>query len=224
VLGNLYGNILALQGPSLGQSLSLEGPRGGGQSPPASGVDIVLESGSVSRQHARITNFEGNYYYRGPAQPQRLVCQRPIIDRAAIAERKRRDRHLRVVVRFPLDPTVAKRHASTSSKTQAGQGATIVDDEGTSSGSTIMSQLDVSNGRRACVCRSTPRQTQSPFWKSAGTWPGDRTRRSAAQILDSLFKIFIQADRGFIVLLDPQSGRLVAQGNQVQALGRHAKR
>ena len=29
------------------------------------------------------------------------------------------------------------------------------------------------------------------------------------KILDSLFKIFIQADRGFIVLLEPQSGRLV---------------
>ena len=52
--------LLALQGPSPGQNFSLNGPAAVLGRHPA--CDIVLESGSVSRQHARITNIEGNYY------------------------------------------------------------------------------------------------------------------------------------------------------------------
>ena len=52
--------LLALQGSGMGQSLSLEGPVIVlGRHP---GCDIVLESGAVSRQHARISNIEGNFY------------------------------------------------------------------------------------------------------------------------------------------------------------------
>jgi phosphoserine phosphatase RsbU/P len=52
--------LRALQGLPTGKNYSLDGPVAILGRHPA--CDIVLESGSISRQHARITNSDGNYY------------------------------------------------------------------------------------------------------------------------------------------------------------------
>jgi serine phosphatase RsbU (regulator of sigma subunit)/pSer/pThr/pTyr-binding forkhead associated (FHA) protein len=200
--------LLALQGPSPGQILSLDGPAVVlGRHP---GCDIVLESGSVSRQHARITNIEGNYYIEdlqsrnGTLVNGRLLTGRQLLkenDEIGICE---------LSFDFHLNPPIPSDTPSTSSKTQAGQGATIVDDEETSSGSTIMSQLDVSNGSMGMRLQvNTEAKLKALLEISRNLGRAIGMTDVLPKILDSLFKIFIQADRGFIVLLEPQSGRMV---------------
>jgi serine phosphatase RsbU (regulator of sigma subunit)/pSer/pThr/pTyr-binding forkhead associated (FHA) protein len=172
--------------------------------------DIVLESGSVSRQHARITNIEGNFYIEdlqsrnGTFVNGRLLTGRQLLkenDEIGICE---------LSFSFHLKPPEPSDSPSTSPKTEAGQGATIVDDEDPSSDSTIMSQLDISSsytGIRLQVNTEAKLKALLEISRNLGRAIG--LVDVLPKILDSLFKIFIQADRGFIVLLDPQSGRLV---------------
>jgi serine phosphatase RsbU (regulator of sigma subunit) len=172
--------------------------------------DIVLESGSVSRQHARITNSEGNFHIEdlhsrnGTFVNGRLLTGRQLLkenDEIGICE---------LSFSFHLKPPEPSDSPSTGSKTEAGQGATIVDDEEASSGSTIMSQLDISSssmGMRLQVNTEAKLKALLEISRNLGRAIG--LVDVLPKLLDSLFKIFIQADRGFIVLMDPQTGRLV---------------
>jgi phosphoserine phosphatase RsbU/P len=200
--------LLALQGPSPGQILPLDGPAAVlGRHP---GCDIVLESGSVSRQHARITNIEGNFYIEdlhsrnGTFVNGRLLTGQQLLkenDEIGICE---------LSFDFHFNPPMPSDMPSTSSKTEAGQGATIVDDEESASGSTIMSQLDVSSGSTGMRLQvNTEAKLKALLEISRNLGRAIGMVDVLPKILDSLFKIFIQADRGFIVLLEPQSGRLV---------------
>ncbi|MGD0382262.1 MAG: SpoIIE family protein phosphatase, partial [Thermoguttaceae bacterium] len=162
------------------------------------------------RQHARITNIEGNFYIEdlqsrnGTFVNGRLLTGRQLLkenDEIGICE---------LSFSFHLKPPEPSDSPSTSPKTEAGQGATIVDDEDPSSDSTIMSQLDISSsytGIRLQVNTEAKLKALLEISRNLGRAIG--LVDVLPKILDSLFKIFIQADRGFIVLLDPQSGRLV---------------
>ncbi len=200
--------LQTLQGFSSQQSFSLEGPAAILGRHPA--CDIVLESPSVSRQHARITNIEGNYYIEdlhsrnGTYVNGRLLSGRQLLaenDEIGICE-------LSFV--FHLAAPEESGASGAGSKTEVRQGATIVDDEEQSSGSTIMSQLDLSTGStgmRLQVNTEAKLKALLEISRNLGRTIG--LGDVLPKLLDSLFKIFIQADRGFIVLLDPQTGRLV---------------
>jgi phosphoserine phosphatase RsbU/P len=200
--------LRALRESFPGQSFTLEGQAAVlGRHP---GCDVVLESGAVSRQHARITNIEGNYYIEdlhsrnGTYVNGRLLTGRQLLkenDEIGICE-------LSFV--FNLTPPLESDMPSTSSKTETGQGATIVDDEDHSSGSTIMSQLEVSTGSTGMRLQvNTEAKLKALLEISRNLGRAIGLVDVLPKILDSLFKIFIQADRGFIVLSDPQTGRLV---------------
>ena len=158
----------------------------------------------------RITNIEGNFYIEdlqsrnGTFVNGRLLTGRQLLnenDEIGICE---------LSFDFHLNPPIPSDTPSTSAKTQSGQGATIVDDEETSSGSTIMSQLDVSNGSTGMRWQvNTEAKLKALLEISRNLGRAIGLVDVLPKILDSLFKIFIQADRGFIVLLDPQSGRMV---------------
>ncbi|MGD0517399.1 MAG: SpoIIE family protein phosphatase [Thermoguttaceae bacterium] len=200
--------LRALQGSQPGQCFALDDPAVVLGRHPA--CDIVLESGSVSRQHARITNIEGSFHIEdlhsrnGTFINGRLLTGRQLLkenDEIGVCE---------LSFSFHLTPPEPSDSSSTSSKTEAGQGATIVDDEEPSSGSTIMSQLDVSSnstGMRLQVNTEAKLKALLEISRNLGRAIG--LVDVLPKLMDSLFKIFIQADRGFIVLLDPQSGRLM---------------
>jgi sigma-B regulation protein RsbU (phosphoserine phosphatase) len=201
--------LCALQGSRQGQCYPLDGPAAVLGRHPA--CDIVLESGSVSRQHARITNSEGNYYIEdlnsrnGTYINGRLLTGRQLLkenDEIGICE-------LSFVFHLALpEPSDT---ISTSSKTLAEQGATIVDDEDEPSGSTIiMSQLDVSSGSMGISLQvNTEAKLKAVLEISRNLGRTIELGDVLPKLLDSLFNIFIQADRGFIVLKDQQTGRLV---------------
>jgi phosphoserine phosphatase RsbU/P len=203
--------LRALQGLNPGQSLPLEGPVIVLGRHPA--CDIVLESAAVSRQHARILNIDGNFHIEdlhsrnGTHVNGKLLTGRRLLkenDEIAICE-----------LSFAFHTSAVEESdtpSSVGSKTEAGQGATIVDDEEPSSGATIMSQLEVSDdsmGTRLQV--NTEAKLKALLEISRNLGRALELGEVLPKLLDSLFKIFIQADRGFIVLRDPQTGKLVPQ-------------
>ena len=73
-----------------------------------------------------------------------------------------------------------------------------------------MSQLDVSNGSTGMRLQvNTEAKLKALLEISRNLGRAIGMVDVLPKLLDSLFKIFIQADRGFIVLMDPQSGRMV---------------
>ncbi len=97
-------------------------------------------------------------------------------------------------------------------------GAEMVDDEtdGTHS-STIMSKLDVTSSRDG-LARTTPVNAEAKLRALLEINESLRSTISVEEvlpkILDSLFRVFLQADRGFVVLRDRENGPPGAEGRQ----------
>jgi serine phosphatase RsbU (regulator of sigma subunit) len=208
--------LQALKGLNPGQMFSLEGDRTIlGRHPEC---DIVLEVGAVSRQHAQILKSQDCYFVEdlhsrnGTFVNEQLVRgRRPLADNDQIRicdlvfVFRSGGPDVVITSRYPDDTTV------------------MVDDDRPASGSTVMSKLDVSSGREGL------RLTVNPEVKlKALLQIGQDLAKAVAlgevlpKLLDSLFVIFIQADRGFVVLKDQVSGRLVPKAvkhRREEALG-----
>ena len=172
--------------------------------------DIVLESASVSRQHARILNIDGDFYVEdlhsrnGTLLNGRTVMQRQLLaenDELGICD-------LSFVFHRERRPSRASALPSTRREPVAD--AVMVDDDRPTNNSTIMSKLIVSSGStglRLEVNTEAKLKALIEIGQSLGRALG--LAEVLPKLLDSLFTIFVQADRGFIVLRDPQTGRLV---------------
>ena len=159
---------------------------------------------------ARIIIIDGNYFIEdlnsrnGTYVNGRLLTQRQLLkenDQIAICE---------ISFAFHLGPEEIKLSPAASRPTAVLQSASIVDDEPASSGSAIMSKLEVSSsstGLRLQV--NTEAKLKALLEISRNLGRAIELSEVLQKLLDSLFKIFIQADRGFVVLKDPDSGRLV---------------
>ncbi len=173
--------------------------------------DIVLDSGAVSRQHARIQRVDDRFYIedmqsrngtyvngRQIRQPQVLNDQ----DRITLCD---------VVLVFSDDP--ADKQATVSRSTVAGPQATavMIDDEPVGEGnSTVMTRLNVSSGSSSLRLEANPQAKLKALFEISR-----KLSRAVAmndvlpKVLDSLLAIFPQADRGVIVLRDAASGKLI---------------
>ncbi len=200
--------LRALHGFDPGQSFPLDRPLVVLGRHPA--CDIVLESGSVSRQHARITNIEGNYYLEdlhsrnGTSLNGHLLSDRQMLndnDEIGICE-------LSFVFRLALPEAGTQPDAV--QQTVRRESATIVDDEPLDSSSTIMSRLEISSDASSMRLQvNTEAKLKAVLEISRNLGRAIELGAVLSKLLDSLFKIFLQADRGFIVLKDPQADRLV---------------
>ena len=98
----------ALQGSALGKKFPLEGVSVTLGRHPA--CDIVLESVSVSRQHARILNIDGDFYVEDlHSRNGTLLNGRPVVQRQLLAE-ERRTGHLRLLLHVPSGAVRAGPH------------------------------------------------------------------------------------------------------------------
>lgn len=170
--------------------------------------DIVLEVGAVSRQHARIVRVEDDYFVEDlNSRNGTFLNGRLLQGRQLLAENDQ------VKV---CDMEFVFHHGSSNSvipvqvDDETIEATVLVDDEKIASGSTIMSKVNVSSGS------SSLRLTVNAEAKLKAVLEiGQNLGKAIAlsevlpKVLDSLFTIFLQADRGFIALKDPQSGRLV---------------
>ncbi|MBN1395937.1 MAG: SpoIIE family protein phosphatase [Pirellulales bacterium] len=170
--------------------------------------DIVLESGAVSRQHARILKIDGEYYVEdlhsrnGTLLNGRQITERQLLcdgDRLGICE-------LEFIFRLGADEYGG--NSSTVPGYSAGE-AVIVDDDKTLGASTIMSKMTVSTGSTSLGLEvNSESKLKALLEISHNLGKALGLAEVLPKLLDSLFSIFAQADRGFIVLLDPRTGRV----------------
>ncbi|MEN6449843.1 MAG: SpoIIE family protein phosphatase [Thermoguttaceae bacterium] len=200
--------LQAVQGPEPGKSFPIMGASVVlGRHP---NCDIVLESGAVSRQHARVLNVDGAYFLEdlhsrnGTLLNGRLVTGRQMLcdnDQLGICD---------LAFAFHLGPDdrvvappAARRHDSTAA-------VTMVDDERRSDASSVMAKFALAKGAtglRLEVNAEAKLKALLEISQNLGKALG--LADVLPKLLDSLFKIFLQADRGFVVLSEPQTGRLV---------------
>jgi len=199
--------LRAIHGPVRGQVLPVEGDLIVlGRHPDC---HVILESGSVSRQHARILRIDGRYYVEdldsrnGTFVNGQAVEGRQLLadgDQLAICD---------LTFTFHADEYVM---AVAAEHPQGSIAATItmVDDDQPTSGSTIMSKVDVASGSTGLQLEVNPQAKLKALIEILQNL-GKALELSEVlpKLLDSLFTVFLQADRGFIVLKDQATGRLV---------------
>ncbi|GAB4140500.1 SpoIIE family protein phosphatase [Thermopirellula anaerolimosa] len=167
--------------------------------------DIVLEVGAVSRQHARIIRNESGYYLEDLnsrngtyLNDQRVIGRQPLRDGDHI-------RMCDLLFEFS-DPATGE-----ALDEEGATRAAWVDDEAVlRSASTVMSKLDVSSGAAGVRLRVNPEAKLRALLEiSQNLGQAVSPDEVLARILKSLFNVFLQADRGFVVLKDPRTGRLM---------------
>ena len=171
--------------------------------------DIVLEVGAVSRQHARIARAGEDFSVEdlksrnGTYVNDQLVSGQQKLnenDRLKICDVEFVFHHgspdSAVPVAAPDDQTV--------------DGAFLIDDDRSGSGSTVMSKVNVGSGASGLRLTVNP-EAKLKALLEIGQNLGQAVSLGEVlpKVMDSLFAIFLQADRGFVVLKDSNTGQLV---------------
>ncbi len=199
--------LRALQGLRPGQLFPLEGESVvlGRHS----ACDVVLESSAVSRQHARILNIDGAFYVEDlHSRNGTLLNGQPITQRQLLSEGDRLG-ICDLSFAFHLTPP------ELTVDVPAGRGQTpsedmMVDDDRTAADSSVMSKQTVSSGSTGMRLEvNTEAKLKALMEISQNLGRALGLAEVLPKLLDSLFAIFVQADRGFIVLRDPRTDRLV---------------
>jgi serine phosphatase RsbU (regulator of sigma subunit) len=201
--------LRALEGVNPGKLFPLEGAAVILGRHPA--CDIVLESAAVSRQHARILAVDGNFYLEDlHSRNGTFLNGQPVIQRQLL------DEHDEVGIcdllfTFHLRPPEANVTTPPARRGDMTAEAFMVDDDQQPPNrSTIMSKLNVSSGPTGLRLElNTAAKLKALIEISQNLGMALGLVEVLPKLLDSLFAIFLQADRGFIVLRDPLTSRLI---------------
>jgi len=171
--------------------------------------DMVLDSGAVSRQHARIQRVDNRFYIEDMQSRNGTY----------VNGRQIRERHLlNDQDRITLCDVVMVFDDVATNKTIKGGGtigslehaALMVDDEAGEDSSTVMTRLNVSSGSSSLRLEVNPHAKLKALVEiSQNLGRAVAMNDVLPKVLDSLLAIFPQADRGVIVLRDAPSGKLV---------------
>ncbi len=198
--------LRALRGLSPGKTIAIAGePVVFGRHPDC---EVVLDAGAVSRQHARVFNTGGDYYVEDLHSRNRtFVNEKQIEEPTKLSEND----HIRIcdfVFEFHLDQPQAAIPLAEMERTQSA--VVVVDDERPVGTSTVVSKLEVSTGSTGLrVTVNTEVKLKALLEISRDLGRALRLGEVLPKLLDNLFSIFLQADRGFIVLNEAATGRLV---------------
>jgi sigma-B regulation protein RsbU (phosphoserine phosphatase) len=160
--------------------------------------DIVIDVGAVSRHHCKVSSDRSDYYVEDlHSRNGTFVNEQPVEARRKLVNGDR-VRVCDVVFTFFV-------HASEtppSTLDESSSRAVLVDDVEASS-STIMSKLDVVGGRGGPQLAATPEAKLNALMEiTQNLSRAISLDEVLPQLLDSLFRIFMQADRGFVGLVD----------------------
>ena len=199
--------LLANNGPDTGRRFELtEAEYIVGRHPDC---QIVIDVGAVSRQHAKVMR-QGNAYSVEDLHSRNgtFLNNQPVHTREELQEGDQ-IRVCDVVLTFHEGPLLSPGIQDSS------YGAVLVDDHGAPS--TIMSKLEVSSsaGGSVRVSASAEAKLQALVEINQSLGKALSLDEVLPQVLNSLFKIYVQADRGFIVLRD-DNGRLIPRWTKVR--------
>lgn len=169
--------------------------------------EIVVEVGAVSRRHAVISEDAGMFYVEdlnsrnGTYLNNRLVSGREPLrhgDQLKVCD---------VSFTYLADDETGLPEGKTEEKTVRSDTVMIEDDNASSL--SVMSKLDVSLSSRGVEVSASPKAQLEAFLQIANSLGRSISLDGVLpQVLDGLFRIFIQADRGFIVMPDSE-GKLI---------------
>jgi serine phosphatase RsbU (regulator of sigma subunit) len=198
--------LLAENGPLASHQYPLHGQRViMGRHP---NCDLVIDQGAVSRQHAQLTRVADDYYLED------LNSRNGTYVNGTFLEGRHRlldgDR-IRV-----CDLSFVFRSGVTTPRLDE-RSAPVLLEDGPDQSSLIMSKLDVLSGSSGSVAiASTPDAKLRALVEISRSLGGAISlERVLPQVLESLFKLFVQADRGFIILRG-KDGALVPRWNKVR--------
>jgi serine phosphatase RsbU (regulator of sigma subunit)/pSer/pThr/pTyr-binding forkhead associated (FHA) protein len=168
---------------------------------------VVLQDAAVSRQHAKITSRNGKYLLedlksRNGTYLNRRMIQQPT--RLLDGDRIRICDHVFV---FHLDdPGVLPQRETIDSGSTSVQSSVLLDENAGRGLSSILSQMDLSSHRSSTQVTSADPQAKLVALMNISKALGAALDLETVlpRVLDSLFELFPQADRGFIVLATPE--------------------
>lgn len=202
--------LLANNGPQAGRKYELKAEKSIlGRHPDC---DVVIEVGAVSRNHCQVVR-EGTYYFIEDLGSRNGTFLNDETDKLEGRRELKAGDVLRVCeVNFTFASEAAPPTTAPVPNIidGAGLGAFLADDEGQTPSSTIMSKLDVSSSSRGSLHVSASAEVKLAAMVEITRSLGRVLALDEVlpQVLKSLFKLFVQADRGFIVLQTPD-GKLI---------------
>lgn len=177
--------------------------------------NIVIGIGAVSRQHAKVTRVGDDYYVEdlksrnGTLRNNNLLQQREKLSHGDLV------RVCDVEFTFELENAVPVISPTPAEARGSGK-AVLLDDSPAAGNSTIMSKVDVSSHRIPLKSAGNAEVRLAALIEITQSLGRALSLDEVLpQVLNSLFKIFIQADRGFIVL-KTDSGALVPRWTKVR--------
>lgn len=200
--------LLLLKGSNPGQRFEVRGEHTViGRHPEC---DIVVDAGAVSRQHARINQTQGEFFLEDlKSRNGTFLNGRQITEATRLSERDR-IKICDLLFTFHLDDPDKVGMDSERRGGTTPLELVVEDEQGDmSSSSTIMSTLDVASSARLRLEVEPEAKLRAVLEISQNLSNTLALDEVLPKILESLFKIFPQADRGFLLLKDPETNRLV---------------
>jgi serine phosphatase RsbU (regulator of sigma subunit) len=230
--------LKVIKGSCPGQLVELIGERNVMGRHPS--CQIVLDNAAVSRNHAQILESHGTYYLEDlRSRNGTLLNGKKIQGRTEMNDRDE-IRVCEVVLRFyqgmpeesesapsplatkpdeaiPRTAAMAPHQVKTASDTDAiaRVAPSAAFDELGSDSSSIITSLDVKNRGPRIIVRPEAK-LRAVMEISQNLARSLETKEVLPKILESLFKIFPQADRGFVVLKDPTTGELQVKSQRTR--------
>ena len=171
--------------------------------------DIVLDSGAVSRQHARILRIDNAFFIEDmQSRNGTYINGKQIRDRYELSDDDRIT--LCDVVMLFRDEKKKQVSPNRGTVSITDTTALLIDDEPVNSSSAITQRVDVSSGSSSLRPEFNPLAKLKALMEiSVSLGRALALNEVLPKVLDSLLTIFPQADRGVIVLLDVATGKLV---------------
>jgi serine phosphatase RsbU (regulator of sigma subunit) len=215
--------LKVIKGTSPGQLFELSGERMVMGRHPS--CQIVLDNAAVSRNHAQILDSHGTYFVEDLRSRNGTLVNGEAIQGRTELKDGDEVRVCEVVLRFYLGtpPADAVPSLSMAAGASGPRGETRTFDsalpavpgpaadflqEGESDSSSIITSLDMGSELHPRIAVRPEAKLRAVMEISRSLAHTLKPEEVLPRIVDSLFKIFSQADRGFIVLKDPASGHL----------------
>lgn len=190
--------LQVVKGPNAGEVIALDRPRSVlGRHPDC---EVRLDVGAVSRQHAQIVKVSEDEWFVEDLQSRNGTY----VNNLLIAGPQRlSDRD-----RLKICDLLFTFHLSDPAASGARRPELNVTED-VSSPSTVMSQVEVVPGEQGLrVTVSPQKQLQAMLDIARSLGSALELDDVLARILTSLFQLFVQADRGFVLFKDPEDGKL----------------
>lgn len=172
--------------------------------------DIVVDAGAISRQHAVILRLNNEFYVEDLKSRNGTYVNGELLHgRRKLAENDRL-KLCDMLLAFHSGAPPATPAAVANTVDDDTSRAEIIDDLEGKSSATIMSTFDVQSNRSGFQISVNPEvKLKAVLEITRNLAAATDLPKVLAKVLDSLFKIFIQADRGFVVLKDANTGALI---------------